>query len=162
MSNPYSGDIESANIGRFSSTLLNQSGARKVVRNVGGSQTTTYGLRKGTESFPSAPAVELNDDLSLVSGAYNENTYTAVLGYFLSRGATKSNASTMAALVIDSAKLYGTTPMKLLSHLPADNKTALTPDTYPQINILREVGNQQELVSNIRNSKSFKSSSIKA
>jgi hypothetical protein len=161
MSNPYSSDIESVNIGRFSTTLLNQSGARKVVRNVGGSQTTTYSLRKGTESFPSAPAIDLNN-VGLVSGAYNENTYTAVLGYFLSRGATKSNASSMAALVIDSAKLNGTTPMQLLSYLPTDNKTLLAPETYPQLNILRDVSNQQELVSNIRNSKSFKSSSIKA
>jgi hypothetical protein len=159
MANPFSDDVASVGVDRFSNTILQQSGARKRVRNIQGAFRNTFASSKGTEFFPAAAAVELQD-AQLVRGALPENTYTAVFGYFQSRGASTTNAATLATLIIDSARLQGVSPIELLESIPGN--TALAPSTYPNLNIIRNVGEQQELVSNVNNSQSLKSRSIRA
>ena len=154
MANPYFDIVNTIDIKRFSSTLLNQYGAQKRVLNSDGTYATTYKYSKGDESFFAPDALALSDT-TLVRGFLSEDVFTAGAGYFQSRGASLANAATMGALIIDTARMLEVSPISLLETLPS-GKTSIELAAYGSLNALRSVSDQHESVSTINNSKSIK------
>lgn len=146
-------------VGRFSSTLLGQFGARRNVNQVEGVAGNVFSLSRGNESYPSPDSIALSAG-NFSSGALSENTYTAIQAFYESRGASLANASAMASVTMDSAKMMGVHPMSLLDY--NSSNTALSRDAYSNLNDLRTVSDQQHLVSDVNNRKSLKSRSIRA
>jgi len=160
MANPFADRFSTYRLGRFSSTMLQQAGAQRSVKALGGADTTVYRFRRGDENFPTPDGLVL-DDKDVATGSVPENTFNVLTAYFQGRGAPRSNAATMAALVIDTGKLENSSPIFMVENVFSTN-TFIDPVTYVSLNVLRSVGDQQEIVSTINNRKSLKSRSIKA
>jgi len=159
MANPFTFIANAAQVGRFSSTMLRQGGAQKRITNNAGSVNNTYTNGTGVEFFPSPDNIALGG-VPLTAGAFSENTYTAIYGFFQSRGASTANAATMASITMDIAKMEGVSPWDVV----IDNGTKLNinPLYYTSLNALRGPGDQQQRMSSIKNSKSLVSRSIMA
>lgn len=135
---------------RFSAELLKLGGAQPKTKVAGGAQTSTYGQRRGGEL--TAPPVSSVFSNGGVSGAVSGNTFSAIQAYFESRGASKSNAQTMALLVVDTGKSLNVSPMQLIeSYL--GTQTMLRPSAYSTINDMRTASDQQSLVNDVNNAK---------
>jgi predicted RecB family nuclease len=144
--------------GRFSSTMLSQRGAQKKITNNSGSVNNTYKNGTGNEFYPSPENVALNNNQT-VSGAFSENTYTAIYGFFQSRGASTANAATMASITLDIAKMDGVSPWDII--IDVSKQLRIHTDYYTSLNALRSADDQQARMSSINNDKSFVSRSIK-
>lgn len=161
MANPFTDKLDSVkNVGRFSSSLLNQFGAqrRSVVSN--GTISNEFTFSRGNESFPNIESRYLTDK-TLTTGAFGEDTYTAVQAYFESRGVAKANAAAMASITMDTAKMMGVSPLLLLE-VTEPNKIKISGDAYNSLNDLRGAGDQNQIVSDVNNQKSLKARSIRA
>ena len=148
-------------IGRFSSKMLQQYGAQKTAQQNGGKISNRFAFSKGGEYYYDPTTIVLTD-IALETGSVQEDVFTAIFGYFQSKGASTTNAQTMAAIIIDTAKYTGKSPMSILDSFDGSTKTALDLSAYKGLNALRSVSDQQEVVSDINNNKSLKSRSIRA
>lgn len=135
---------------RFSAELLKLGGAQPKTKVAGGSQTSTYDQRRSGEL--TAPPVSSVLGNGGVKGSVGSNTFSAIQGYFESRGASKSNAQTMALLIVDTGKSLNVSPMQLLEN-QFGTQTMLRPSAYSTLNDMRTASDQQSLVRDINNAK---------
>lgn len=159
MANPFAQDASNTQTGRFSSTMLRQAGAQKRITNSNGIVNNTYTNSRGTEYFPPTTNVALSNDV-LTAGAFSENMYTAIYGFFQSRGASAANAATMASITMDIAKMNNVSPWDVI--VDKSKQLNVNPVYYTSLNALRGAGDQQARMSSIKNSKSLVARSIMA
>lgn len=145
--------IQNAQLGRFSTQMLEQLGAKRQVRNVGGARANTYSQAKGGEQFLSPDAVRLAFT-NLQSGSVKGNLYNVVYSYFEKVSGSKATASTMAIVLIDAAKIQGISPLRLIE-AAGSGRINLVESIYPYINLLRGPGDQHERVRSINNRQSI-------
>jgi hypothetical protein len=138
--------------------MLNQRGAKRTVRNVGGTKANVYNQDSGSEQFLSPDAVQ-SSFTDLQSGSVKSNIYNAVYSYFEKVTKSKKTASTLAILLIDAAKFQGVSPLSLVESATA-GKVNLVESIYPYINLLRDPGDQHERVRTINNRASIKSRGV--
>jgi hypothetical protein len=137
--------------------MLGQRGAQKKITNNAGSVNNTYTNGTGTEFYPSPENVALNNNQT-VAGAFSENMYTAVYGFFQSRGASSANAATMASITLDIARIDNVSPWDIV--VDVGKKLRIDTDYYTSLNVLRSPDDQQARMININNNDSFVSRSI--
>lgn len=151
----------SLEVSRFSTQLLQQSGAQKEIRQADGKVVNQYTLSRGNEMFADPTAVSLSS-ATLEKGAFSNNVFSAVRGYFESRGASRSNADVMASLTMDVAKTTGRSPMTLLDY-NSTGSTSFDTEIMNFLNRYRPRSQQQDVFSDTNNKKSsLKSRSIRA
>jgi hypothetical protein len=139
--------------------MLRQAGAQKRITNTNGSVNNTYTNSNGTEYYPQPDNIALGG-IPLTAGAFSENTYTAVYGFFQSRGASTSNAAVMASITMDVARMENVSPWSIIEASKSQLNINLA--YYTSLNVLRGAGDQQQRMTNINNAKSLVSRSIMA
>jgi hypothetical protein len=144
--------IQNAQLGRFSTQMLEQLGTKRKVRNINGARHNAYSQAAGGEQFLSPSAVRLAFT-NLQSGSVKGNLYNAIYSYFEKVSGSKKTASTMAIVLIDAAKLQGISPLLLVESASA-GRINLVESIYPYMNLLRGPGDQHERVKSIVNRQS--------
>lgn len=89
----------------------------------------------------------------------HENTYNAIYSHFQSRGMSTAKSEDLAVAVITASKVEGYDPLLMLGD---GTYTSMPPELYRVMNVMRTVSDQQQIVSDINNSKSLQSRSIGA
>lgn len=149
-------------VDRFSSQLLNYRGAELKVRVVSDQFSNTFSKSRGADVAAEASSVFLGNQ-GLVTGSVSGIEYESLRAYFIGRGTGTTNASTLSLLLIDTAKMIGSTPRKLLETLiPQGGKITFSNDVALTTNLLRPNGNQVGSVSNIDNSASIQYRNVRA
>lgn len=151
--------IRNSQLGRFSTQMLEQLGAKRTVRNVNGAKTNTYSQGKGTESFFTPEAMQLAFTNGQ-SGSVDSDLYSVVYAYFEKVSKSKKTASTLAIVLIDAAKFQGLSPLTLIESA-GNGKINLVEEIYPYINLLRGAGDQHEKVRSINNTNSPQSRGVR-
>lgn len=151
-----------SSIGRFSSQMLTYLGTQKTVKNVTGVPSNTFKYAFGTTTFPSPDSLKQSDLGGGVSGAWSPISFDSTKSFFLSRGATKVYADTMAAMVIDIAAVLGVTPQSLLEKAETLGKLQLDANAYRAFNELRDPSHQVAVATGIDNRNSLQSREIRA
>lgn len=139
----------SLQVGRFSTQLLQQSGAQKEVRTADGAVVNQYANARGSEVFADPGSVNLSPG-KFTKSAYSINTFTAVRSYFESRGASSANADTMAALTMDVARSSGQHPISLLDY-NSKGSTSFNAEIMNYLNRYRPNGQQQDVYEDTSN-----------
>jgi len=153
--------ISSLEVGRFSTQLLQQGGAQKEIRFADGKIVNQYANARGSERFADPSAVNMSSG-KFEKGAYSNNVFSAVRGYFESRGASKSNADVMASLTMDVARTTGRSPIELLDY-NSTGSTSFNSEIMNFLNRYRPRSQQQDIYENTSNAvDSLKSRTIRA
>jgi len=150
--------IQNSQLGRFSTQMLEQKGAKRTVTTTNGVKANVYSQKSGSEQFLSPTAVKLSFT-GTQAGSVSGDLFNAVFSYFLKVSRSKKTASTMAIVLIDAAKFQGVSPLTLIEAASA-NKINLVESIYPYINLLRGPGDQHERVRSIDNKDSVKSRGV--
>ena len=122
--------------------MLTYLGTQRTVKSSGTGPVNTYKHSTGTPVFPDPGNVAQSALGEGVTGSYSAFTYDSTKCYFLSRGAGKMYADTMAGLAIDMASTLGVSTQSLLEQVSTDGKILFTEDAYRVFNTLRDPGNQ--------------------
>ena len=147
------------NIGRYSTQLINQSGAEKSVVLQDGTFKNDYTYAQGREFFPSSDSVNLSDAV-LEKGSANTNIFSAVFGYFQSRGSSEPSARTMALAAIDTAKILKISPISILDY--NSSNASIKSEYLTYFNRVRSLSSPQDKFSNSVNSDSLMARKIRA
>ena len=121
-----------------------------------GGYTTSYGEEKGMP----AELSKLLDNAT-VPASVKPVEFNTIKAYYLRKGASNKNASTLALLTIDAAKINGVTPMTLLG--PFDDSPITLDETI--LYTLNKFGNTTSMLGTAQlkdNSQSYKADYIKA
>ena len=148
-------------IGRFSSEMLTYLGTQRTVKTVTGSPANTFKYSSGNTVFPPPGSVSQAGLNEGVVGNYSPSTFDSAKCYFLSRGASKVYADTMAALAIDMAAFLGISVQSLLEQSELNGKLFLTENAYCSFNLLRDPGNQVGVVTAVDNRYSLQAREIR-
>lgn len=153
-----------ASIGRFSSQMLTYLGTQKTVKlTAGGQYSNTFKYQTGYTAFPSPGSVQQEFLGGGVTGAYNSNAFDSTKCFFMSRGASKVYADTMAAMAIDIAAMLGVSVQSFLEQsIKSGKQLSLGMDAYRAFNNLRDPGHQVGIVTTVNNRFSLQSRQIKA
>jgi hypothetical protein len=149
-------------VGRFSSQMLTQLGAQRLVQNVTGQYVNTYKYSNGNTTFIEPGALQQSNLGALVVGNFAPTTYDNTKSFFLSRGASTAYADTMAALAIDMASILQISVQQLLENAELTGQLLLTDVAYSAFNTLRDPGNQVGSIKSVSNRSSYKSREIVA
>ena len=149
---------KAAELGRFSSQLLNQGGAQLKVKHLNDKAVNTFAQARGGEIAPPADSVTAALGSIGKIGGVNRNEFYALEAHFEKLGASKSNAQTMALITIDAARSAGKAPFTLLDD--TTRQTSFKSDMYKYVNKFRNPGDIQNKVTNVNNLKSLKARDI--
>lgn len=139
-------------VGRYSSQFLRKLGAQKKVQEVDGQLTNTFQYNRDLEvDLPVGSTLLGNPDLEPAS-TRNELFY-AIQAYYQSRGASVANAQTMTLLAFDTASVLNLNPYEIIED-PLDQRTSYVSVAYSYLNLFRTPSDEQNLVSDITNSRS--------
>jgi hypothetical protein len=142
------------------STLAQQYQGQDVKTQFDGEQyNTTFG--GDPTNIANSPELTKLIGEATVPASVDPVTYGVIKSYFIARGASNRNASAMVLLLIDSAKLQGTTPLKLLEDFKQTN-IALSDIVHYTINKLSNPSYQIGTATTKDNSQSYKSTYIRA
>ncbi len=92
----------------------------------------------------------------------NIDQYEFALGYFQQMKVVPLAARAMALVLVDAAKAQGTTVMKLIENVSADEMSVLQAETYNYLNQLRSGTSQLAGSKPVDNTKSYRARYLKA
>lgn len=145
-------------VGRFSSQMLSQRGASRDLKFVDGRMSNVFSNSKGGEYYPSVDAI-VSGNHNVFTGSVNSNVFSAVKAFFSGRGASETQANTMALLVIDVSKALGVSPVSLIEQTGV-GKIMFSEETYRIFNQLRPPTNQTGKMKNVDNRASMISNRV--
>ena len=157
----FNNQHQEVSVGRFSSQLLNYHGAEKKVILSRGTIGNTFTNGTGSERAPSPENLALSES-NLSGGAIDSSQYYPIRSYFLNRGVGLTNASTLALMVLDAAKMVGMSPRALLEReLPSGTNVQFNDDMVLAQNELRPLGNKIGFARDIINNNSVQARNIR-
>jgi hypothetical protein len=142
--------------------MLTYLGTQRTVKTVTGSPSNTYKYATGPTVFPSPGSVSQAAVDGGVVGNYSASAFDSTKCYFMSRGATKVYAETMAGLAIDMAAFLGISVASLLEQSEVSGKLLFTPNAYRSFNLFRDPGNQVGVVTATDNRYSLQAREIRS
>lgn len=127
--------IASKEVGRYSSGMIRNTGGTRAVRYADG---VYKNILSNGGIYPSPDSVALGSGV-YDSGFVDNDTYSAVYGYFQSRSRSSDTARALAAMLVDASLVAGVSPLTVINF----NDANISASIYEFINRVRPSNQQQ-------------------